>query len=475
MPERTVLGGTDGFRGEATHDQGPALINEQTFALLTCALVERQLELGETGAVVIAQDPRASGDGLRRAAIAGALMHGVEVWDLGVAPTPTAQKAAKELGGLATIVVTASHNPAKDNGWKGMVGSNKPSKDVVADISSRYWDYIDDGLVIPFGTKLRPAVERPELLTWYSAQVVASIENEFGETPLQGKLFVIDGANGAAQSLTPDVFRRLGATVEEYACDGSGDINDGCGAANLDGLKTFLADRPEITSNPNFVGAIANDGDGDRVMAVGVIAGGQDTVQLVEVTGNHIMGRHAQSQPGIVGTEYTNSGLVTALEQQGIGFEYCKNGDIFVTERLREKQSQGEDWTRGGEFTGHHIDTTWLSSGDGVRMAAWFASFATKSGVNFGDIYKDLPLWAEKMTKVRFSPTRGEENITDLPAVQDALLQAEAALGKNGRLILRASGTEPVIRIWGEGTEPAHISNIVSGLEQVVNKYTNAT
>ena len=466
MSKRVLHGGTDGFRGVATTDKGAGIVNPETFALATYALIEYQREQGITGPLVTAHDTRPSSEVLHQAVIAAGLKADVEVISLDVAPTPATQKVAQELNAMATVVVTASHNPKEDNGWKGMLGSSKPSKDVVVAISNRYWQYIDDGFEIDLN-QTDGVKRKPELLEWYKNEVVSDIERQFGEKPLAGKLFVLDGAYGAAQKVTPDILRRLGADIEEFCCDGSGIINDGCGAANLSGVKQFLASRPDITSKPNFVGALANDGDGDRLMGVAVLSGDGDEVRMVAIDGNHLMEAIAQGQPGIVGTEYTNTAFVRRLEAKSIDFEYCANGDMYVTEALRKKQADGKLWTRGGEFSGHIVMTDWLSSGDGVRMAAWFAAYAVTNGKTFADIYNESPMWAETMDKVKFAGA-GKDTIKEDPEVQAALAQAEAELGENGRVILRPSGTEPVVRIWGEGLDGLQIERIVGGLTEVV-------
>lgn len=472
MSERVLLGGTDGFRGEATMEPGPGIVNPETFALATLSLIEYQREQGVMGPLVTARDTRPSSEALHQAVIAAGLKAGVEVISLDVAPTPATQKVAKELGAMATVVVTASHNPKEDNGWKGMLGSRKPSKDVVVDISDRYWRHVDEGLEIDVA-QTEGVLRKPELLEWYKNEVVSDIERQFGKKPLSGKLFVIDGAYGAAQKVTPDILRRLGADIEEFCCDGSGFINDGCGAANLSGVKQFLASRPDITGNPNFVGALANDGDADRLMGVAVLPGDEGEVRTVAIDGNHLMEAIAQGQPGIVGTEYTNTAFVRRLEAKSIDFEYCANGDMFVTEALRKKQADGEDWTRGGEFSGHIVMTDWLSSGDGVRMAAWFAAYAVTNDKTFADIYNEGPMWAETMDKVKFAGS-GKDAIKEDPDVQDALAKAEAELGENGRIILRPSGTEPVVRVWGEGLDGLQIERIVRELTDVVRSKAGA-
>lgn len=166
----------------------------------------------------------------------GAIAAGAdEIVNLGIAPTPTAQKIAERIGGLATIVVTASHNTFEYNGWKGMAGNKKLSKDEVAEISSRYWRQVSIRSTLPQYESLpEPSIEHNK---WYAYELISDIEKEFGHKPLDGTLFVIDGANGASQKITPNVFRNLGAVVREFSCNNEGQINDGCGAADLSGLK----------------------------------------------------------------------------------------------------------------------------------------------------------------------------------------------------------------------------------------------
>lgn len=456
------MGGTDGHRGRYAEGDEPGQINGPTFALLTYALLQEQLDRGVEGPVVIGQDTRPSGETLRRAAISAAVELGCEVWDCGIAPTPMLQRIAQERNAMAAIAITASHNAWQDNGHKGMPGSRKLSQSELRAVSDRYWSHVDSGLVIPDYTNSNLVGNRSaELTEWYEEQVLASIREEFGgDTPLDGKRFVVDGAFGAAKSITPRILRELGATVDEFSCDDSGLINEGCGAAKLKGLREFLASRPDITNDPNFVGAVANDGDGDRVMSIGVVPG-ENGVELVEVNGNHAMWAQAQGEPGIVGTEYTNSGLVLALRGTGIGFEYCKNGDTYVTEALLKKQQAGLPWTRGGEFTGHHIDTTWLSSGDGVRMAAWLAAHAVATGQTFGGMHKSLALWSEDKTEVHLQPGQNGNEIMQTPAVQEMIERLKEQLGDAGRIVVRASGTEPILRGWVE-TKDIHKAKKVS-------------
>ena len=466
MIERKLLGGTDGFRGEAQLDNpNMGYMNEVTVTNLSAALVTYQKENGVEGPVVMARDTRPSGRRLLMAAMGGVISQGTEIIDLDITPTPVAQRIAEDSGAAATIVITASHNRYSDNGWKGMLVGSKPTKEQSQSISDTAWDMAESLKPKFFQISSHETEQAMKLQETYVQSTVQDVQEQFGERPLAGKIVVIDGAFGAAKSMTPTIFRQLGATVEEFSC-GDGLINEGCGAADLTGLKEYLTARPELIGDPNFLGAVANDGDADRMMAIGAVRRDSKT-ELVELDGNHAMWLLAYG-PGIVGTNYTNSGLVTRLQADGIGFEYCENGDSYVTQALRAKQSAGEPWTRGGEFSGHFVDLEWLSSGDGLRTAALFAATATEQNMNFGDVFMALPLWYQKMAKVHISDVP-KEIILENEQYLQAVSLAQQELGSEGRLLLRPSGTEPVFRVWGEAVQPARLDVIVDQLRKVVH------
>lgn len=443
--ERPVLGETDGFRAIATDQAGPGQMNPETIGGLTAALIMHQHDAGLDGPVVIAQDTRPSGKQLRTAAIAAAEYLGTDVIDAGVMPTPAAQKLAQKSGALATVVLSASHNPVEYNGWKGMLGNRKPNKAETEEISRRYWQLADSGSAVPWSQAVTGS-EHKISREWYIHQIVDDISREFGEQPLVGKLFVIDGAHGAAKDITPEVFRRLGANVKEFACN-NGVINENCGAAQLGGLRDYLQAHPEITERDDFVGALANDGDADRVMGLGV----NDHGEIVEISGNHMMEALALNpkQAGIVGTLYTNSGMRNRLKANSVSFEECKNGDKYVTEALLKHQQKGESWARGGEFTGHLIDTNWLASGDGVRTGLWYACYAVKNGKTFGELHSAQPLWPENMDGIKL-PEGARINVDESVIIQNAMANV---IRLGARPVVRASGTEPLVRSWCEAPD----------------------
>jgi phosphoglucosamine mutase len=354
---------------------------------------------------------------------------------------------------MATIAVTASHNPASDNGWKGMLGSYKPDGGQARAISDRAWDmYSASRKKTPdfSNTTRNSSFGQESTKRLYKDQLVFRIQEVFGEQPLTGKILVYDGANGAGSQVTPDVLSSLGAEVRMINC-GEGIINDSCGAAQegLTSLMQAIA-ASRLSSNPNFLGGIANDGDADRLMAVGV-AERNGEKELVEVDGNHIMYELAQNEPGIVGTIYTNSGLRTKLAEEGVAFEECGNGDQYVTQALKKRAGHG--WRRGGEFSGLLIDMDWLNSGDGVAMAAWLSAALAREGSNFGDLYHRVPLWHESMKKLELP--KGTELDSKDPRFAEAQEWAGQQMAGEGRSIVRPSGTEPVVRVW---VESPHLS-----------------
>jgi phosphoglucosamine mutase len=383
---------------------------------------------------------------------------------LGIAATPAVLRTAQEMGAGSAVVITASHNAAKYNGWKGTLGADKPVGDQVDAISERYWAQVDSGLTLPLTAD--SVRYRPDLTELYKKDVVADIERSFGERPLKGKRIVVDGANGAASKVTPDVLRRLGATVEEFACDGSGPINKGCGATDLSGAQEFLRQRPGLVENANFIGVVANDGDGDRMVGLGVESeNGRLNFEGLVLDGNRIIELFAQGQPGTVGTHYTNDAVITRLCEQDIKFDFCENGDVNVTAALRKWQANGHNWTRGGEASGHNVDTPWLSSGDGVRNAAWVASYAAVHNTNFAELCRNMSLWPQIQQEVKYDRGIDAGSVLSSLAVKETIEQAKQQLQLvGGRTLTRRSGTEPVFRVMGVGRELSQVETAVSGI-----------
>lgn len=448
------LFGTDGVRGKA--GQGP--ITPEVFAGLGYAQVEYLREQGhEDPCIVFGRDPRQSGQLLAEAAMCGVLAAGGRVINVGILPTPGVQRIAQEEAGVAGgAMVTASHNPFEDNGIKLFFNAFKPTEEEAWALTRRFWQQERSGLVIPTTLDRSRVESRPEAREAYISDIVDSIRETFGKAePLKDTLFVVDCANGAAMDISPVVFERLGAEVIRFGSDPSAGINDNCGSEHLQGLKEYLAAHPEITSNPKFVGAVAHDGDADRGNGIGFFRG-----KLLEVSGSHILEALAQypKQPGVVGNIYINSAAKRRILEQGIGFEYCANGDTAVTQALLARQKANQEWTRGAEHTAHSMLTNWLTSGDGTYAMAWYAAWAvTVKKAGFGEIVSQMPMLPTKELKI---PTNGlaiPENISDHPRAATIIAEVLAELGGDGRAVVRPSGTQPIFRVMVESLNQSAI------------------
>lgn len=449
-----TLFGTDGSRGVANLSTETG-INPHTFEQLafhyTRLLAEKA---GPRPKVLVSSDTRKTSPVLREAVAKGAAAGGAEVCEMGEAPTPVTAWAAQKYGAGA-IVITASHNPAADNGFKPFdIGGTKPSRDTLDELERRYFGSLGQSLPVSSGRR----IIRPDLQNEYLEHLVSTLG---GDGALEGKTVIVDGANGAAYELAPRLYRALGAQVFEFACKDDGEhINDNNGAAHLGGVKAFIDRNPQIARSEGFLGAFASDGDGDRVMGV--------DSQGRTVDGNYWLSRLATGQRGIVGTIYTNSGLREVVKAAGVEFHECANGDSHVTARLQELSKEyGPGFTRGGEFTGHLIDLDHLSSGDGLYMGAWLATEMAKEGADLKSIRDSFDLWPEKMIGVRTTGPNAKA-IVESGRVQEAILAGQHVLGKAGRLIVRASGTEPLIRIWAEAQDGSLLNDITTHLSEAV-------
>ncbi len=433
----TPLLETDGFRRRLNGFSGPGQMNPETLATLTVA--HAGLFNVEDG--VFGRDPRPSSPLLQHAVMAGAHYVGLEVVNMGNAPTPAILRYARKTDRGMAGVVTASHNPPTYNGYKMTIESDKPNEGQVESINAAYWRLAESGLAVPLDVKTPE--EDPTLLERYIEDVVKKIRAEYadyGDRPLDGKIVVVDGANGATAKVTPRVMRLLGATVYEFACDMQGEINDNCGATSLGGVQAFLGEHPEIVDAPNFVGIVAQDGDGDRFIGVGAARLASGELAFSKLDGNRTLEVmvEAGDEPGGVGTHYTNDATAQRIGKNGRRFEWCDNGDTAVTARLREL-----GWWIGGEFSGHIVDRRWLSSGDGVLTGARMAVFAATHNTTFMKMCDGMPLFPEASVKIELPAGFNKHGINDNPDAKAAISQAEQA----GRVVARPSGTEDVYRI----------------------------
>lgn len=440
------LFGTDGARGVFEHSNVPGMANSATYQGLAMAMVEsiQERENETRPIVIVGGDTRDSSPELRSAAISGAVQAGADVWNVGVAPTPTIAWLAQKYN-VAAISITASHNDAEYNGFKPFeIGGSKPDKPVLQDVERRFWENASGPrLSRRFGTVTR----RNELAGFYLKHLVRKLG---GPETLRGSLVALDGANGAAWNLAPRLFRRLGAEVVEFACDLKAPINRDTGAAHLHGIRGFMASQPglDLHNNDNFLGAFSFDGDADRVMGT--------TTEGDAVDGNYWLRflAGAPGQKGVVGTVYTNTAAREAVRSLGVDFHESDNGDSNVTAMLRSLTRQhGEGYNDGSEVSGHHVRLTHLPSGDGLYMAGLMAVHLAQEGITLSDVRRSMTLWPEKSINI---PTGGADGkaVAALETVEVAKNSELERYDNQLRFVIRASGTEPLVRVWAEAPEP---------------------
>ncbi|MCL7943383.1 phosphoglucosamine mutase [Marinobacter sp. ATCH36] len=442
MSDRKYFG-TDGIRGRV----GEYPITPDFMLHLGWAAGQAFKREGQRNSVLIGKDTRLSGYMFESALESGLSAAGVDVKLLGPMPTPAIAYLTRTFRASAGIVISASHNPHEDNGIKFFSPAGTKLDDALEAEIERW---LDKPIEVCGPEELGKAFRVDDAPGRYVEFCKSTVPNEFG---LEGLHIVLDCAHGATYHVAPKVFRELGAKVSVVGGDPSGlNINLNVGSTHLDTLKkTVLEEKADL--------GIAFDGDGDRVLMVDRDGTEVDGDELLFVIATQ---RHAAGtlKGGVVGTLMTNLGVELALKEQGIDFERAKVGDRYVMERLIEK-----GWLLGGEGSGHMVIRDCTSTGDGIVSALQVLLAISRAGTPLADLRQRMSKLPQKMINVRvdkrFDPL-GREDIVS------AVAAAEARLGGGGRVLLRASGTEPLIRVMTEGQDEAEIVKIAEELAVVV-------
>jgi phosphoglucosamine mutase len=415
------LFGTDGVRGEA----GTFLTAELATSLGRAATASLDAERPQ---VLIVRDTRESGPMLESALAAGIAAAGGDALLGGVLPTPAAAILVKRLGLDLAAVVSASHNPYRDNGIKFFSAQGTKLDDAA---EARIESLID---AAPDATEPGSVSELNGGLEDY----LRALESAF-PIDLSGRRVVLDCANGATFCAAPMIFERLGATVEAIATEPDGrNINDGCGSTHLDALAAAMV-ASEATVGFAF------DGDGDRVLAVDGSGRTHDGDELIALAARGMAAR-GELDGGVAVTVMSNYGFHQAMEEAGIEVAVTGVGDRYVLDELRER-----GWALGGEQSGHIIDTRFVATGDGTA-----AALATMRELAGRELATVAPM--EKLPQVLVNvEVADREAIAGAGAVWEAVEQEGKALEGRGRVLLRPSGTEPLVRVMVEapGAEEA--------------------
>ena len=442
------LFGTDGIRGLAN---GQVLTAELALDVAVAAahiLVESFDDKSERPRAIVGQDSRASGEFLEAAVVAGLTSAGVDVYRVGVLPTPAISYLVASTGADLGVMISASHNAMPDNGIKLFArGGGKLDDSIEALVEAR----IGEPWERPTGRGVGRAINDVGAKEKYIEHLLTSLT-----TRLDGLKIVVDCANGAASYVAPDLLARAGAKVIAISHMPDGwNINDNCGSTYLANLKSVV-----VKEGADF--GIAHDGDADRCLAV--------DAQGNEVDGDMIMailaiGMKAQGElkaDTIVGTVMSNLGFLQAMEKAGIAVEKTPVGDRYVLELMLEK-----NYVLGGEQSGHVIMRKFANTGDGLLTALALAQEVARSKKSLAELASVMTRFPQILINVKGV---AKDKLASNSAIADAVKVAETTLGSSGRVLLRASGTENLVRVMVEASSDNLASDVATTLADVVRK-----
>ena len=433
--------GTDGVRGKVGSDPMTA-----DFAM-RLASAAAQVLVPKGGTVVIGKDTRLSGYMFESALEAGFVAAGADVLLLGPLPTPGIARLTQEFEADLGVVISASHNAYYDNGIKFFDRSgSKLSDDVENQIEERLKDPAITLESQALGKAKRIDTARSRYQDFCAASVPAGVHFEDLKV-------VFDGANGAGYKVGPRTLANLGAEVIPIGCSPNGrNINDGCGSTSPDLLTLTV---PAVKADVGF----ALDGDGDRLVMVDENGDLVDGDQLLYVLATSRKEQGGLQGP-VVGTVMSNLGLERALEARDIEFRRAAVGDRYVLEKLRETGG-----IIGGETSGHMIVLDKTTTGDGLICGLQVLAIMNATGKRLSELVAGMPRYPQTMVNVRTERRLDPEKSTE---IQDAVAVAEGELADTGRIVLRASGTEPVIRVMVEGEDEEQVVSLAQRLATVV-------
>ncbi len=433
--------GTDGVRGTVGKDPMTA---DFTMRLASAAA---QVLVPKGGTVVIGKDTRLSGYMLESALEAGFVAAGANVLLIGPLPTPGTARLTQEFDADLGVVISASHNPYFDNGIKFF---NRSGSKLTDDVELAIEEHLKQPAITLESGHLGKAKRVDTARIRYQDFCVSTMPDGVN---LEGLKIVFDGANGASYKVGPRTLAELGAQVIPIGCSPNGrNINDGCGSTQPDLLKSTV---PAVDAD---VG-VALDGDGDRVLLVDENGEAVDGDQLLYVLATARASQGDLRGP-VVGTVMSNLGLEHALKEKDIDFRRAKVGDRYVLETL-----EATGGVIGGETSGHMIVLDKATTGDGMVSALQVLVVMKQTGKKLSELVAGMPKYPQTMLNVR---TEKRMNPDDSPSIQAAVKEVESELSDRGRVVLRASGTEPVIRVMVEGVDAEQVSSMARRLAAVV-------
>ena len=441
-----ALFGTDGIRGLANGQTLTAEIAVDVAVAAAHILVESSSNKGKRPRAIIGQDSRASGEFLEAAVAAGLASAGIDVYRVGVLPTPAIAYLVAESGADLGVMISASHNPMPDNGIKLFSrGGGKLDDAIEAAIEKR----MGEPWVRPTGRKVGRITVDETASARYLNHLQASVA-----TQLAGLKIVVDCANGASSIVAPLAYQSAGATVVaiHHAPDGW-NINNKCGSTHLEDLQARV-----IKEGADF--GIAHDGDADRCLAIDAQGNVIDGDAIMTILAIGFKNRGALKSNTIVGTVMSNLGFMHAMKEAGIDVVTTAVGDRYVLEKMLEK-----DYSLGGEQSGHLIMQEFANTGDGILTALQLAQEVVRTKKPLAELAAMMKRFPQVLINV---PNVAKEKLASSTKISHAISSAEAKLGEEGRVLLRASGTEPLIRVMVEASSDNLAQEIATILADVV-------
>ncbi|CAH0216538.1 phosphoglucosamine mutase [bacteria symbiont BFo1 of Frankliniella occidentalis] len=434
--------GTDGIRGKV----GESPITPD-FVLKLGFAAGKVLARHGSKKIIIGKDTRISGYMLESALEAGLAAAGLSAAFTGPMPTPAVAYLTRTFRAEAGIVISASHNPFDDNGIKffSIEGTKLPD-----DVE----EAIEAEMEKPITCVESAALGRASRIVDAAGRYIEFCKGTFpSELSLNGLKIVVDCANGATYHIAPNVLRELGATVIAIGVQPDGmNINKECGATDLRLLQErVLAEKADV--------GLAYDGDGDRIMMVDHLGQKVDGDQILYLIAREGL-RQGQLRGGVVGTLMSNMGLELALKQLGIPFARAKVGDRYVLEKLKEK-----GWRLGAENSGHVILLDKTTTGDGIVAGLQVLTAMVRNHMSLHDLCSGMKLLPQILVNVRFS---GSHDPLEDATVKAVTAEVEAELKGRGRVLLRKSGTEPLIRVMVEGEDEAQVTALAHRIADAV-------
>ncbi|MFM0581847.1 phosphoglucosamine mutase [Streptococcus suis] len=438
--------GTDGVRGEANVELTPEL----AFKLGRFGGYVLSQHETDVPRVFVARDTRISGQMLEAALVAGLLSAGIHVYKLGVLATPGVAHLVKTEKASAGVMISASHNPAQDNGIKFFAGDGFKLDDALEAEIEALLDTEEDTLPRPSAQGLGDVVDYPEGLRKYQQFLVST------GTDLDGMKVALDTANGAASTSARQIFADLGAELTVMAEKPDGlNINEGVGSTHPEKLQ-------ELVKETGSQIGLAFDGDSDRLIAVDENGDLVDGDRIMYIVGKYLADKGLLAKNTIVTTVMSNLGFHKALDREGIEKAVTAVGDRYVVEEMRK-----EGYNVGGEQSGHVILMDYNTTGDGQLTAVQLTKIMKETGKTLSELVAEVTIYPQKLVNIRVENSM-KDKAMEVPAIAAIIEKMEAEMAGNGRILVRPSGTEPLLRVMAEAPTDAEVDYYVDTIADVV-------